>query len=213
MLFKQPDMVQRAFDHRLGHRGAVFGQNMLFEAAAVDPDADRDVFGIAGVGHRLDTVVVPDVARVDADFIGAGINRRKGSLVIKMDISHNRNLDRFLDCRNHRGVSRRRHRHPHDLAACGGYAAGLGNIPGDIFNRNVEHGLHRNWVVSADRDIADANRPFDFACHRATLLYFSVFLQVAPFRRHAQKILETSEKVTIIISINSAISPAALMPA
>src|SRR5699024_12551117 len=41
-LFQQADVVEGAFHHGLGHRRAVLGQDVLFQAAAVDPDADGE---------------------------------------------------------------------------------------------------------------------------------------------------------------------------
>ena len=63
-LFQQAYMVQSAFHH--GFRGgcAVAGQNMLFQTAAVDADADGDVLLLAGIHHCLYPVIIADIARL-----------------------------------------------------------------------------------------------------------------------------------------------------
>mgnify|MGYP003022422350 FL=1 len=48
-LFQQVDMVQSALHHRFRHRRAVLGEDVLFQTAAVDADADGDIFLLAGM--------------------------------------------------------------------------------------------------------------------------------------------------------------------
>ena len=76
VFFQQADVVKRTFHHGLRHRGAVFGQDMLFQAAAVDTDADGHIFGVAGIRHRLDIFIGADVAGIDTDFVSTRIQCR-----------------------------------------------------------------------------------------------------------------------------------------
>ena len=48
MVLEDADMVERAFDQRLGARLAIFLEQVLLEAAGVDPDADRAAVGAGG---------------------------------------------------------------------------------------------------------------------------------------------------------------------
>jgi hypothetical protein len=70
---------------------------VLFQAAAVDPDADRDVFLAAGLCDQAHMVVVPDIARVDADLVRAGVHAGQRGAVVEMDVRHHRDVTRFLD--------------------------------------------------------------------------------------------------------------------
>ena len=73
-LFQQVDMIQSALHHRFRHRCAVLGEDVLFQTAAVDTDADGDIFLLAGIHDCLHAVIVADVARVDADLIHAHVS-------------------------------------------------------------------------------------------------------------------------------------------
>ena len=50
---------------------AVFGENILFDRAAVDADSYRDTVIGAGIGNSLDSVFRTDIAGIDAYFINA----------------------------------------------------------------------------------------------------------------------------------------------
>ena len=165
VLFQQAHVVERAFDHGFRHRGAVFGQDVFFEAAAVDADADGHVFGVAGVGHGLDVLVGADVAGVDADLVRPGVQRGERGAVVEMDVGHDGDVDGFLDGGHDGGIRRGGHRHADDLAAGRRHPLGLGDVAGDVLDRDVEHRLHRDGVVPADGDVADLDFTFDLARH------------------------------------------------
>ena len=153
--FQQPHMVQGALHHGLGHRSAVFGQDVLFQTAPVDPDADGDVPGPAGRHHFLDPVIAADVAGVDPDLVHA--HRRAGQCctVIKMDVRYNGYIHCLFDRLDAPGVGGGGAGHPQDLAARRRAAPGLGHIARDIVDGDVEHGLHRNGIGPADGHAAD----------------------------------------------------------
>ena len=48
VVLEQLDMIERAFDQRLGAGLAIFFEQVLFEAAGVDADADRAAIGLGG---------------------------------------------------------------------------------------------------------------------------------------------------------------------
>src|SRR3546814_1896747 len=51
LVLKQLDMIERAFDQRLGTWLAIFFEQVLFEAARVDADADRAAIGLRSEEH------------------------------------------------------------------------------------------------------------------------------------------------------------------
>ena len=54
VVLQQLDVVERAFDQRLGAGLAVFLEQVLLEAAGVDADADRAAVGLGRADHFLD---------------------------------------------------------------------------------------------------------------------------------------------------------------
>ena len=73
MVLEQLDVIERALDQRVGARLAVFLEQVLLEAAAVDPDADRAAVGLGGADHLGDALAAADVAGVDAQAGGARV--------------------------------------------------------------------------------------------------------------------------------------------
>ena len=67
-------------------------------------DQDGHALLVAGIGHSLDAVVVADVAGVDANFIGTGIQRGQRGAVIKMDVGHDGDVDGLFNGGHHGGV-------------------------------------------------------------------------------------------------------------
>ena len=134
-----------------------------FPAAAVDRRCGWAHFLRCRRRPRLDVLVGADVAGVDADLVGAGVQRGQGRLVVEVDVRHHRDVHRLLDGGHHRGVLRGGHRDADDLAAGLGHPFGLGHIAGNVLDRHVEHCLHGNGVIAADGDVSDFDDPFQFA--------------------------------------------------
>ena len=154
-LLQQADVIQRTFHHGFGHGCAIPGQDVLFQTAAVDTDADGDVLLLAGLHHGLDAVVIADVAGVDADLIHAHVCAGQCGLVIKVDIRHNGDIHRILDGLDALGVCCAGAGHTQDLTARRLAALRLRHIALDVLHRDIQHGLHRDGVVAADGHIAD----------------------------------------------------------
>ena len=51
MVLEQPDMVERAFDQRLGAGLAIFFEQVALEAAGIDPDPHRAAIRLGGAHH------------------------------------------------------------------------------------------------------------------------------------------------------------------
>ena len=154
-LFQQADMIQRALDHRFRNRCAVLCQNVLFETAAVDADADGDILLLAGLNDSFHTVVVADVARVDADLIDTDIGASQSCLIVKVDIRHDGDIHRVFDGLDALCVGCAGAGHTEDLTACRLAAFCLRNVALDILDRNIQHGLHGDGIVAADGNIAN----------------------------------------------------------
>jgi hypothetical protein len=92
MILEQADMVQCAFDQRLGARLAIFFEQVLFQAAGIDPDADRAAIGSGGGDDFSDPLGRADVARVDAQAGRAGIGGFERALVVEMNVGDDRDL-------------------------------------------------------------------------------------------------------------------------
>ncbi len=90
MVLQQLDMVERAFDQRLGAGLAIFFEQILFEAAGVDPDADGTAIGLGRADDFGDALARPDVAGVDAQTGGTGIGGLQCAFVMEVDVCDDR---------------------------------------------------------------------------------------------------------------------------
>ena len=148
--------------HQSLRRGmAVFFQQRLVQAAAVDADADGDMVGLAAVHHRPDVALTADVAGIDADLRRAPFGSGNGQTVIKMDVRHQRQR-RFF--RNGTKSLRRlhiQHRQADDVTAGLFQRADLLQAALHVRIGTVEHGLDGHRCAAADLHSADG----DLSCH------------------------------------------------
>ena len=84
-------MVQSAVHHGLCSRMTVFCQDVLFQTAGVNPDTNRHIVLFAALHYLTDTVLISDIARIDAHLINTRCNCFQSQTVVKMDICYNRN--------------------------------------------------------------------------------------------------------------------------
>ena len=144
-------MAEGRFHHRLWAHLAVFGQNILLQRAAVYPDADRDVPLAAGIGHRLYTVLTPDISGIDPDLVGAGRNGFQSQPIIKVDIHHHRQRTALLDFSYRMGRRLVRDSHPDDIAPGGSQSPYLGESGIHIICTGIGHRLDGNRRPAAYR--------------------------------------------------------------
>ncbi len=90
MILEDANVVEGAFDQRLGARFAVLFQQVLFEAAGIDADADRAAVGAGRGDDFLDALFGSDVARIDAQARRAGVRGLERALVVKVDVRDDR---------------------------------------------------------------------------------------------------------------------------
>src|SRR2546430_393407 len=65
-VLKNLNVPQSRFDHRFGRRRAVLLQQILFERATVDADANWHLLCLCGADHFDDALVLADVAGIEA---------------------------------------------------------------------------------------------------------------------------------------------------
>ena len=155
VILQQLDMVEGAFDQRLGAGFAVFFQQVLFQAAGIDPDADRAAIGLRRADDFGDALAAADIAWVDPQAGGALVRRLERTFVMEMDVGDDRHIGRRRDPVEMCGRFRRGAGHADDVRAGILAATNLVDRRADIFGRRVGHGLHGNRGIAADGDIAD----------------------------------------------------------
>ena len=113
--------------------------------------------GVArGLGDLLDPAVeLLDVAGVDAHGGAARVDRGEDVPGLEVDVGDHRNLAVPGDFGERVGVLLARAGDPHDVAAGGGQLGDLLQRGVDVVGLGGAHGLHRDWVVAANADVAD----------------------------------------------------------
>ena len=151
MVLEDADMVQRAFDQRLGTRLAVLLKQVFFEAAGVDADPDRATVGAGRGNDLLDPVLGADVARIDTQTGRSGICRFEGPFVMEVDVRNDRHVRRADDFLERSGRFLRRARHANDIHAGLFAAADLVDRRLRVLGRRVSHRLHGDGRVATYR--------------------------------------------------------------
>ena len=167
-LFQQAHMIQRTLHHGFRRGCAIFGKDVLFQAAAVHADADGDVLALAGVHHCLHAAVVANIAGVDANFVHTHVCTGQRGLIVKVDVRHDGDAHGVLDRFDAPGVRRAGTGHAQNLAARCLAALCLCHIALDVLHRNIQHGLHRNGVAAANGHVSNFDFPL-FLPHKAPL--------------------------------------------
>ena len=157
ILFNQRDVVQRAVHHRLRGGVAVLCQDVLFQAAGVDPHADGDIVLLAALHHLAHPVLVADVAGVDAHLVHPGRHRFQRQPVVEVDIRHNRHTYRLLEVLDQRHRLQIGDGRADDLAARRLQTLCLLDACRKVLGRRVEHRLDGDRRAAAHLHLADQN--------------------------------------------------------
>ena len=144
-----------ALDECLRRRVAVLFEQALFQAAAVDADADGDAALPAGLGHLADIVRLADVAGVDADLVHARLRRCEREPVVKMNVGHDRDGRGVHDLGQGIRCGLIRHGKADDLAPGVMQPGNLLDGRARVRGVRVAHGLHRDRGAAADGNGAD----------------------------------------------------------
>ena len=151
MVLQEPDMVERAFDQRLGAGLAIFFEQILLQAAGVHPDADRAAIGLGGVHHFLHPLRRADIAGIDPQAGRARIGRFQRALIVEMDVRDDGNARRTGDLAQRRGRLDVGAGDADDVGAGFLAAADLIDRRARIAGRGVGHRLHGDGRVAAHR--------------------------------------------------------------
>ena len=130
---------------------------VLGQRAGVDADPHRHARGGRLLRHLGDLVAPADVARVQADAVGAGVDRLEREGVVEVDVGDDRDRRLAHDRLERVGVLLARHGDAHEVGA------GLGDLA-DLLHRGLEigrfrlrHRLHGNGRAPTDEDPADVH--------------------------------------------------------
>ena len=101
----------------LGLRKLVALGDILLERAGVDADANRTARGTRSIDHRVNLGPIADIAGIDAQFGGTGLDGADGELIVKVNIGDNRHRRLGTDGTEalERGLGG--YAHAHDIAA------------------------------------------------------------------------------------------------
>src|SRR5690606_2086636 len=149
VVLQQLDVVERAFHQRLGAGLGVFLEQVLFEAAGVDPDADRAAVGLGRAHDFGDALARTDVARIDAQARRAGVGGFERALVVEVDIGDERHLRRAGDLAERGGAFDVGARDADDVGARFLAAANLVDRRACIGRARVGHRLYADRRVAA----------------------------------------------------------------
>ena len=159
VVLQQLDVVERAFDQRLGTGLAVFFEQVLFQAAGIDADADRAAIGLGGAHNLAHAFGRADIAGVDAQAGGAGIGGFQRALVMEMDVGDDRYLRRADDLAQRGGALDIGAGHPDQVRARILATADLGDGGAGVGGQRVSHGLDGNRGVTAHGHAAHHDLP------------------------------------------------------
>src|SRR5437764_13055923 len=80
------NMPYRGFDHRFRGRRAVLPQQIFFERATVDADANWHLLRLRRADDFDNALVLADVPGVEAELVDAGFERQQRQLVMKVNV-------------------------------------------------------------------------------------------------------------------------------
>ena len=150
-------VAQGGFHQRVAGRFAVLALQLFFQGAGVDADADRHAVVAGGFDHRAHPVLAADVARVDAQAVGAFVGHFQGDLVVVVDVRHQRQAHLLADFAEGFGGIHGGHRNAHDIRAHTFQRPDLGDGGVHVAGVGVGHALHGDRRIAAHRHGADVN--------------------------------------------------------
>ena len=144
-------MIERALDHRFRCRAAEFLEDVLLHRAGVYADADRQTACLCRLHDRLYTVCAADVARIQANLVHAGLDRRQRETVVKVDVRHHRQRRVRADFAQRLRRLHIRHGTANNVAARVRQCANLRQSSLRVARIRVGHGLHRDGRAAANQ--------------------------------------------------------------
>ncbi len=148
-------MVQRTFHHSLGCRAAEFLEDVLLHRAGVYTDADWEMACLCRLHNRLYAVRAADVARIQANLVHAGLDRRQRETVVKVDVRHHRQRRVRADFAQRLRRLHIRHGTANNVAARVLQCANLRQRCLRVARIGIGHGPHRDGRAAANQYVTN----------------------------------------------------------
>ena len=155
MILKQLDMVQRAFNQRLGAWLAIFFEQIFFKTARVYADTDRATIGLGGVNDLFHTRGRSDIAWVDTQASGPRVRSLKRAFIMEVDVRDDGHIGRTDNLFQRRCALNIGARYADDINTSIFAAADLVDGCACVTGQRVGHRLHRNRGIAANGDFTD----------------------------------------------------------
>ena len=142
---------------------------MLGQRSGVDPDPHRHVRLGRPLGDLCDLLGAADVARVEADAVGAGVDRLQRERVVEVDVGDHRDR-RLLDDRLQRlDVLVPRHGDADEVGSRVGHRADLLHRRLEVRGLGLAHRLHGDGRAAPDGDVAHEDLALRSHGHRVAV--------------------------------------------
>jgi hypothetical protein len=153
------DRLDRRGDERLDRVVVLQLAQVLGQRSRVDADAQGRAVLLRKVDHLRDLLGAADVAGVQANAVGAGLDRLQRKRVVEVDVGDHGDR-RLRDDRLQRlGVLLARDRDAHEVGARLGHRADLVHRRLKVGGLGLGHRLHGDRCAAADRHRADVDLP------------------------------------------------------
>src|SRR5262245_17663309 len=113
------NVPQPALDHSLGAGAVVFLQQIFFQGASVDADANRNSALRRRPDDLFDVFARSDIAGIEAQAVDSLLNGDQGELVVEVNVGDQRNANLSFDFAELFRRFAHRHGAPRDLATGG----------------------------------------------------------------------------------------------
>ena len=149
-VFKMLDETLARHHELFGLREVVALGDILLKRTGIDADTNRTARGARSIDHRVDLGPIADIAGIDAQLGGTGLNGTNGELMVKVDIGDNRHRRLGTDGAEtlKRGLGG--HAHAHDIAASLRQRAHLRKRCLGISGIGAGHGLDHHRRAATD---------------------------------------------------------------
>ena len=157
VVLKDLDVIQPAFDHRVGARLAIFLQQVLLKRSRVHTDPDRAAVILGRLDHLADPLLGTDIAGIDAKTGRACLGGFDGAFVVEMDIRHDRNRAFAHDLAQRSGRVLVGRRDPNDIGPRLRRRQNLRDRGLNVGRVGIGHRLHADRRIAPNGNRTDVN--------------------------------------------------------
>ncbi|MPN20727.1 hypothetical protein SDC9_168106 [bioreactor metagenome] len=154
-VFKQRNVLERALDHCLRRRPAVFQAKSGFNRSGIDADSNWRMVCLCAAHERANARLVANVAGVKAEFVRAVFDGGNREAIVKMNVRDDWNANLILDAAKRGRAGHVVHRRANDIAARFGERLNLGHRRFHVACVSIRHRLHRHRCSAADGNAAN----------------------------------------------------------